>query len=116
MRKGFVFILGGGELAQQMLDGIIVRGLRGAPIEPRCLIFHLLREFAGRLDAQRPVQPNRPSCDKTLHVLATDQRQKIAEFLPMQVEQHVAMVHLFERHFVVHFCGLGIGAAQPVGE
>ena len=53
---------------------------------------------------------------KPFDILAADQWQKVAEFLAMKVEQHVAMPDLFLRHLVVHIGGLGIGAAKPVRE
>ncbi len=53
---------------------------------------------------------------KPFDVLAADQRQKVAEFLAVKIEQHVAMPDLFLRHLVVHFGGIGIGAAKRVGE
>ena len=106
-----MFVLRGGELAQQVADGIVVGTIGGAPVEPPGLIFHFLGEFTRCIDAQRPVQPNRPPRYKSLDVLAPDQRQEVTELLTMQVEQHVAMVHLLERHFVVHFRSLGIRIA-----
>ena len=90
--------------------------LRGAAIEARGLVFHLLGELARGVDAERAVEPDRPPRDKALDVLAADQRQKVAEFLAVKIEQHVAMPDLLLRHFIVHVRGVRIGAAQPVGE
>ena len=112
----FVLVLGGGELAQQIAHGVVVRGLRRAAIKARGFVFHLLGEFARGVEAERAVEPDRPARDKALDVLAADQRQKVAEFLAMKIEQHVAMPDLFLRHLVVHFRGVGIGAAKPVRE
>ena len=80
MRKGFVFVLRGSELPQQMADGIVARSVRCPAIEPRGFVFHFLGEFARRLDAQRPIEPNRPPRHKSLDVLSADQRQEFAEF------------------------------------
>ena len=49
----FVLVLGGGELAQQIAHGVVVGGLRRAPIEARGLVFHLLGELARGVDGER---------------------------------------------------------------
>ena len=54
--------------------------------------------------------------DETLDVLAADQRQIIAEFLPIEVEQHRAMVHLLLGHLVEDLGGGRILLAQTLGE
>ncbi len=87
----FVLVLGGGKVVEQIAHGVVMRRLRGAAIEPRRLVFHLLGKFARGIDRQRPVEPDRPALDEAFDVLAADQRQKIAEFLAMKIEQHVAM-------------------------
>ena len=53
---------------------------------------------------------------EALDVLAPDQRQEVAEFFSIEVEQHVVMADLLLGHFVVHRRGVGIGGAQPIGE
>ena len=111
-----MLVLGGGQLPQQIAHGIIVRGLRGAPVEARGLVLHGLGEFARGVERQRPVEPDRTPLDEALDVLAADQRQKVAEFLAMKIEQHVAMPDLLLGHFVVHFRGVRIGTAERIGE
>ncbi len=111
-----MLVLGSGELAQQVAHGIVMRGFRRAPVKARGLVFHLLGEFARGIDRQRAVEPDRPARDKAFDVLAADQRQKIAEFLAMKFEQHVAMPDLFLRHLVVHFRSVGIRAAERIRE
>ena len=100
--KRLVLVLGGGELGQQIAHRRVLRGFRGAAVEPCRLELHLLGEFSGGVDRQRPVEPDRAARDEAFDVLAADQRQKIAEFLAMQIEQHVAMADLLIRHLVVY--------------
>ena len=116
LRQLFVLVLGGGELGQKVAHGGVFRRFRGAAVEPRRLELHLLGEFARVIDRQRTVEPDRPALDKAFDVLAADQRQEIAEFLAVQIEQHVVMADLLLRHLVVHFRRVGIGLAQRVGE
>ncbi len=112
----FVLVFGCGKRSQQIAHRVVVRGLRRAAIKARGFVFHLLGEFARCVEAERAVEPDRPARDKAFDVLAADQRQKVAEFLAMKLEQHVAMPDLFLRHFIVHVRGVGISAAKPVGE
>ncbi len=116
LRQFLVLVLGGGELPQQVTHRFVRGALRRAPIEARGLVFHLLGELARGVDGERAVEPDRPPRHEALDVLAADQRQKVAEFLAMQFEQHVAMPDLFFRHFVVHFGGVRIGGTQRAGE
>src|SRR5262249_49268022 len=53
---------------------------------------------------------------ETLHVLAADQRQVLAEFLPVEVVQHAAVLDLLLSHLVEHLRRARILRAQPVGE
>ena len=54
--------------------------------------------------------------DEALDVLAADQRQIVAEFLAVEVEQHGAMAHFFVRHLVEHLGGGRKLLAQAFGE
>ena len=54
-----VLVLGRGEPREQVPHGLVVRGFRGAPVKPRRLEFHLLGELAHRIEAERPVEPDR---------------------------------------------------------
>ena len=116
LRQLFVLVLFSGELGQQLAHRGVFRRLRGAAIKPRRLELHLLGEFTRGIDRQRAVEPDRPALDKAFDVLAADQRQKIAEFLAVEIEQHVVMADLLLRHLVVHCRRVGIGFAQRVGE
>ena len=54
--------------------------------------------------------------DEALDVLAADQRQVVAEFLPVHVEQHGPVAHLLVGHFVEHLGGGGERFAQALGK
>ena len=54
--------------------------------------------------------------DEAFDVLAADQRQVVAEFLPVEVEQHAAVAHFLVRHLVEDLGGGGIFLAQAFGE
>ena len=66
--------------------------------------------------AERPIKPDRAALDESLDVLTPNQRQKVAEFFAVQIEQHVAMAHLLLSHLVVHFGRVRVRFAQRVGE
>ncbi len=54
--------------------------------------------------------------DEALDVLAADQRQVFAEFLPVEIEQHGAVVHFFVGHLVEDLGRGRILLAQALGE
>ncbi len=109
-----MLVLGCGKACQQIAHGVIARRLRRASVEARSLVFHFLGEFANGVEPERTVEPDRTARDEAFHVLPPDQREKVAEFLPVEVEQHVVMADLLGSHFVVHRCRVRVGAAQPV--
>jgi hypothetical protein len=111
-----VAVLGRRQTREQIAHRIVVRGLSGLAVEARGLEFHLFGKFAHRVEAERAVEPDWTPRHEALHVLAPDQRKKIAELLPVEIEQHVVMPDLFLRHPVVNGRGLRIRGAQPVGE
>ena len=112
----FVLVLGGGKPRQEIAHRVVARGLGGAAIEARGLILHLFGELARGVQAERAVEPDWPAFDEAFDVLPADQRQKVAEFLAVKIEQHVAMPDLFLRHFIVHIRSVRVGPAEPVGE
>ncbi len=76
-----------------------------------------LGELAHLVEAERAHQPERLAVvDEALDVLAADQRQVLAEFLAVHVEQHGAVAHLLVGHFVEHLGGGGKRLAQALGE
>jgi hypothetical protein len=88
--------------------------LRRAPVEARRLVFHFLGGFADVVEPKRTVEPDRMALDEALHVLAPDQRQKFAEFLAVELEQHVVMADLLRRHLVVHRRRIRVRTAKAI--
>ena len=54
--------------------------------------------------------------DETPDILAADQRQVLAEFFAVHVEQHGPVPHLLVGHLVEHLGGGGEWLAQALGE
>ena len=109
--------LGFRELDQQFAHGGVARVLRRLAVIALGLVFHVLGEFAHFFQAERPHQPERGLVvDEALDVLAADQRQIFAEFLPVEVVQHGAVVHLLVGHLVEHLGGGGELLAQAFGK
>ena len=105
------------EFDQQLAHRGIARRFGRLAIEALGLEFHVLGELAHLLEPERPHQPERLlRLDEALHVLATDQRQIVAEFLAVEVEQHGAVVHFLFRHLVEYLGGGGKLLAQAFGE
>ena len=112
----FVLVLGGGKPGQEIARCRIARSLGRAPVKARRLDFHCLGELTRRVDRERPVEPDRLARNKSFDVLAANERQEVAEFRTIEIEQHVVMAALLLRHPVVHPGGVRIGGAQPVRE
>jgi hypothetical protein len=54
--------------------------------------------------------------DEALDVLTTDERQVVAEFRSIEVEQHAAMAHLLFGHLLEDLCRCGISLVQSLGK
>ena len=111
-----MLFLGGGEAREHLAHGVVVRGLGGAPVKPRRFVFHLCGELAHRVEPERPVEPDRVTCDEALYVLPAYQRQEFTELLAVEIEQHVVVLDLLPGHRVIHRGGVRVGGAQPIGE
>ena len=78
-----------------------VAGARGGlSIEIVRLQFHGGGLAAHHLERQRAHQPNRLAVDETLHVLAADQREVIAEARPVEFDQPAAVTRLLLAAFL----------------
>ncbi len=95
----FVLHLGLGQVAEQLADRDVLAARRGAAVELLGLGFHALGEVAHLVEVQRLDLPDRLVVDEAAHVLAADQRDVLAEFLPVEVEQAVAVLALLARPF-----------------
>jgi hypothetical protein len=88
------------------------RALGGEAVEPRGVGLHLLGGVAHALDRQRPYVPDRAADDGAFDVLAADQRNMLAVFCDIHVEQPAAVVVLLRRHRLEHLGAGGIVLAQ----
>ena len=104
--------LGFGQLVQKLAYRCIARRFRSLAIELLGFDLHGLGVFAHVFESQRPRQPERLVLDETLDVLSPDQRQVVAEFRTIEIEQHGAVTHLLVGHLVEHFCRSGELLAQ----
>ena len=109
-----VFLLGKAD--QQFADRCIARGFGGLAVEPRRLLLHAEDVFADLFEAERPRQPQRLALDEALDVVTADQRQVVAEFFAVEIEQPAAMANLFLRHAGEDGGGGRKRLGQPFGE
>jgi hypothetical protein len=72
-------------------------------IKAVALGFHQLRLSTHRAVTKRALQPNRLSLDESLDVLAADQGDAFARFLPVEIEQVVTMPSLLVGHCTDNF-------------
>ncbi len=105
-----------GELEQEFPGRGVARGVGGAAVEALGLELHVLGELAHLVEIELRHQPERLLGDEAFDVLAADQRQVLAEFRAVELEQHGAMAHLLVGHLVEHLGGGRILLAQALGE
>ncbi len=102
-----------GEFDQQLPHRGVARAFRRLAVITLGLEFHVLGELAHVLQSKRPRQPQRLlGMQKAFDVLAADQRQVLAELLPVEVVEHGAVMHLLLGHLVEHLGGGGELLAQ----
>ena len=116
LRHVLVFVLDLGQFVEQLADRGVARGFRRLAVEAAGLVFHRLGVFAHFVEVERAHQPDRRLLDEAFDVLAADQRQVVAEFFPIEVEQHGAMAHFLVRHLVEYLGGGRKLRAQTLGE
>jgi hypothetical protein len=107
-RARLVAALFGGQIAQELADGGVVRVPGGAQVEPLALGLHDLRVLAHLVDAERPQQPDRLALHEAADVLAADERDVIAELRTVEIEETMAMAVFLLRHGAEHACRAGI--------
>ena len=112
----FVLALDLGELQQQLAGRGVAGGVGRAPVEALGFEFHVLREFPHLIEVELRHQPQRLLGDEAFDVLAADQWQVLAEFRPVEVEQHGAMARLLVGHLVEHLGGGRVLLAQALGK
>ena len=116
MRHVLVFVLDFGKLVEQLADRGVPRGFRRLAIKTAGLVFHRLGVFANLVEIERAHQPYRGLLDEAFDVLAADKRQVVAEFFPIEIEQHGSVAHFLVRHFLEYLGRGGKLRAQTFGE
>src|SRR5579871_6319474 len=108
--------LGRGKVAEQRADGGVADTFDRAFVETARLELHDLRLLAHSIEPERTVEPHRLARDEAFHVLATNQRDVLAETLAKDLNQPRAMRRLFLLHLVEHCRRRGERLAQSIGE
>ena len=105
-----------GEIAQELADAGVAHLLDRAFIKTAGFEFHHFHLLAHFVNAQWLHQPHRPPLDKTLHVLPANERDVLAEALPINIDQAGAVLRFFLPHLVEDLGGVGIGFPQTIGK
>src|SRR5579864_7351154 len=87
-----------------------------ALIETPRFEFHHLGLLADILDSERTHEPFRAPLDKTFHILPANQRDVLAEFLAIEIEQGLTVSRFLRLHLLEHFGGCWIRLAKTIGE
>ena len=117
LRQRFVLGLDLSQFEEQLSNRDVAGGFRGPAVEAFGFVFHPSGELPHLVEAERTHQPERLAVmDEAADVLAADQRQVLAEFFAVHVEQHAPMPHLLVGHLVEHLGGGGEWLAQTLGE
>ena len=66
------------------------------------------------LQPQRPYKPNRPPLEKPFHILASQQRNVLAEFLTIKLRQPTAVVHFLLAHLDKNLGRRRVLFAKPI--
>jgi hypothetical protein len=97
VRQALVSRFGCREIAQELAHARVGRALLCALVELPRLIFALLGLVAHLVEAERPYHPDRLVLHEAAHVLAADERDVLAEALPIELDQPAAMLVLLLR-------------------
>ena len=83
-----------GQITEQLADANILRTARSDLIELLGLEFHAFRCFLDGLQAEWPNELNGAAIHEPAHVLPADERDVVAELLPVEVDEPVAVAVL----------------------
>src|SRR6476620_10598753 len=114
--KRGVALLRRGEVVQELLDRRIGGPFRRLGIEAYVFELENLGALAHRIEAHLLLQPYRLVLDEAADVASPDQRNEIAEFLPIGFGQSAPVFMLLFRHFDKHIRGSRKFVPELVGE
>ena len=109
-------LFGRRQIAKQLADGGVARAARRLLIEPGGVLLHLPRLAAHDIDPERPQLPDRATLHPAAHILPANERNVIAEFLDVEIDQLTAMLALLGRHIGEDMRAGGIIVPQALGE
>src|SRR5579863_668987 len=112
----FVSALFLGQVVEQLADAGILSSSRSLLVEPASFYLDGAGFVAHDVKAERPSQPDRLSLYEAFHVMAADEWNMFAEFLPVQVDQSSAMSGFFSLHPFKYGGRSGEVLAQSFGE
>ncbi len=107
-----------GEVAQKLTDAGVGRLVGGLFVEAPRFELHRLGLLAHRRQAERPHQPDRCARHKPLDIVAANERNVLAELLPVKLQQPMPMPVLLHAHFgklVGNGGGVGPQSFREVG-
>ena len=104
------------KIAEQLADAGVGDLRHGFLIETARLQFHDLGLLAYLGALERTRQPEWTPLDETLNVLATHQRDVLAEAGAVGFNEHGPMIELLFAHIFKQLGGGGIGVAKTIGE
>src|SRR5579859_1309510 len=93
-------LFGNGEFTEELAHADVGGLLRRFRIETRGLKLHRFGLSAYLVERQIPGQPNRPTLQKTFHILASNWRQDFSKALLVHGEEVGAVIVLLCRHLL----------------
>ena len=106
-------LLGRRQIAQKLAGGGIAGAFGRLHVEAMGLFLHVLGGIPHPVDAQRPHQPVGLALIIAAHMLAPDQRNRLAETPAMHLDQRPPVPVLLVGHVVEDFCRLRKTLPQP---
>jgi hypothetical protein len=112
----FVAVLHLRQVAEQLADGGIGGAAGGGAVEAAAFGFHLPGGLAHGFNAQGGELPGGAAGGEAAHILPADERDVLAEFFRVQVDQAAAMLVFLRRHVLKYFGAVGVVFPQALGE
>ena len=109
-----VFVLLLGEIAEQLANACVAGAIGGQAIETRRVQLHIGRQSTDFVDAERANLPDRLALNIAANVVATNERDVLAELRDEEIDEAPAMSVLLSRHFGEDFRGRRVTLAHAL--